>query len=194
VKVRGTFRRGLLAGLLGCATLAVVAPAANASDSWNSTSFDFGSRQVGTTSAPQAFALVATCDLGLPPPNPPLCTLPGGGAHNYGAITTTGPGFAIVPDTDVCNARNGLLITPVVGIVDVCTLEVTFKPTSAGTKTGTLTTTTSPSGNPISVALRGTGVAPLNGQGTTATPKKCKKKGKKRSASAAKKKCKKKKR
>jgi hypothetical protein len=84
--------------------------------------------------------------------------------------------------------------------VAVCTLQVTFQPTSGGVKNGTLSTTTSPSGSPLSVALTGIGVATGKKKtpGTTTTPgqttpKKCKKKGKKRSASAAKKKCKKKK-
>ena len=167
--------------------LAVAAPAANAADNWDRASQDFGSRSVGTTSDPQNFALVATCsaDSGFPAF---LCTTPPGGIHNYGAITTTGPGFAIVPNTDICNnTRSGVLVTPqFASSQDVCTVQVTFKPTSGGVKTGSLSTTTSPSGAPLKVALKGIGV----GTGSTTTAKKCKKK--KRSASAAKK-CKKRK-
>ncbi len=170
--------------------LAVAAPAANASDFWTVPSFDFGSRSVGTTSDPQTFALEATCStgLGIPFPNTDPCSP--SPIHDFGAITTTGQGFAIVQDTDTCNARNGRLVTPTFfpPTVDVCTLQVTFKPTSGGSKTGSLSTTTSPSGAPLKVALKGIGVG--NGAGTTTAKKKCKKK--KRFASAAKK-CKKKK-
>jgi hypothetical protein len=177
--------------------LAVAAPAASASDNWDRPSQDFGNQNVGTTSDPALqFALIAQCDAFAGPTL--FCTSPPNGVHNYGAITTTGP-FAIDPATDACNARGGVLLTPGASQpVDVCTLQVSFKPTSGGVKNGTLSTTTSPSGSPLSVALTGIGVATgKKTPGTTApgqtTTKKCKKKGKKRSASAAKKKCKKKK-
>jgi hypothetical protein len=126
---------------------------------------------------------VATCDV---PGVGNICTSPPGFVHGYGDITTTGSGFAIVPETDGCKARGGSLVTPLFGSTDTCTLEVAFKPTSGGVKNGTLTTTTSPAGLPVQVALKGTGIL----TGTTVAKKKCKKK--KRSASAAKK-CKKKK-
>jgi hypothetical protein len=164
--------------------LAVAVPAASAADHWDRPSQDFGNQNVGSTSDPQTFALVATCDADSGFPNF-VCTSPPSGVHQYGAITTTGP-FAIDPNTDVCNARGGVLATPqFASSADACTLQVTFKPTSGGVKNGTLSTTTSPSGSPLKVALKGTGIL----TGTQA--KKCKKK--KRSASAAKKKCKKKK-
>ncbi len=184
--MRRSLSRAICAVLLGGTMLAVAAPAANAADAWDRPSQDFGSRSVGTTSDPQTFALVATCsaDTGFPAF---FCTNPPGGIHSYGPITTAGVGFAIVPDTDGCNARGGVLVTSMfASSQDVCTLQVTFKPTSGGTKTGSLSTTTSPSGAPLKVALKGIGV----GTGTTTTAKKkCKKK--KRSAVAAKK-CKKK--
>ncbi len=187
--MRRSLSRAFCAVLLGGTMLAVAAPAASATDTWDRPSQDFGSRSVGTTSDPLQFALVAQCDAftgGLPPN---ACISPPNGVHSYGAITTTGP-FAIDPATDVCNARGGVLLTPFnTAPVDVCTLQVSFKPTSAGTKTGSLSTTTSPSGAPLKVALKGIGVG--NGTGTTTAKKKCKKK--KRSAVAAKKKCKKKK-
>lgn len=168
--------------------LAVAAPAANATDNWDRGSQDFGSRNVGTTSDPQTFALVATCSIGFGVPFPGTDPCNPSPIHDFGAITTTGQGFAILPATDACNARNGKLVTPTFfpPTVDVCTLQVTFKPTSGGVKTGSLSTTTSPSGTPLKVALKGIGV----GTGNTTTAKKCKKK--KRSASAAKK-CKKRK-
>jgi hypothetical protein len=186
--VNRSLSRAICAVLLGGAMLAVGVPAASAADNWDRASQDFGSRSVGTTSDPQTFALIAQCDAFGGFPTFP-CTSPTNGVHSYGAITTTGPGFAIVPDTDVCNARGGVLLTQSVGQpVDSCTLQVTFKPTAGGVANGTLTTTTSPSGTPVKVTLKGIGVAtPAT---TTPTKKKCKKK--KRSASAAKK-CKKKK-
>jgi hypothetical protein len=177
--------------------LVVAVPAASAADNWDRASQDFGSRNAGTKSDPAQFALVATCDAFAG--TALLCTSPPNGVHTYGAITTTGP-FAIDPATDVCNARGGVLITPAASQpVDVCTLQVSFQPTSGGVKNGTLSTQTSPSGLPLTVTLKGIGVATGKKKtpGTTTpgqtTPKKCKKKGKKRSASAAKKKCKKKK-
>jgi hypothetical protein len=170
--------------------LAVAAPAANATDVFAPGSFDFGNKNVGSTTSTDdrpTFIIQATCDAGTGFPSF-TCVSPPSGVHNYGAITATGPGFAIVPDSDVCNARSGVLITPLFPSVDTCTLQATFKPTSSGVKTGTLRTTTSPTGSPLIVTLKGTGIA--TGQ-TGQTGKKCKKK--KRSASAAKKKCKKKK-
>jgi hypothetical protein len=178
--------------------LVVAAPAANATDNWDRPSQDFGNQNVGSTSDPQTFALVATCDagFGIPPPNTDPCSNPPSGSHNYGAITATGPGFAIVPNTDACNAQGGVLVTPTFfpPVPAVCTLQVTFNPTSGGVKNGTLTTTTSPSGVPLKVTLKGTGIltGTGTGTGTGTTPKKCKKKAKKGSATAAKK-CKKKK-
>ena len=194
MKVRRRCRRGLLAGLLGGVMLAAAAPAANAADFWSEQSVDFGNQNVGTISDPHAFGLTATCDAFLPTLPPQQCISPApNGVHDYGAITTTGP-FAIDPATDVCNARNGRLLTLFnTQPVDVCTLQVTFKPTSGGVVNGSLSTTTSPTGAPLSVALKGTGIVRGNGQGPGTGKKKCKKKGKKRSASAAKKKCKKKK-
>jgi hypothetical protein len=188
MRVKRTLNRAICAALLGGSMLAVAAPAASAADSWSEPSHDFGNQNVGSTSEPQTFAITATCDAfsGIDL----HCDSPPGGVHNYGAITTTGP-FAIDPATDVCNARGGLLLTPGAGQpVDVCTLQIAFKPTSGGVKNGTLSTTTSPSGLPLTVTLKGTGI--LTGNGTTTAKKKCKKKKKSRLASSAKKKCKKK--
>ena len=194
--MKRTLGRAVCAAVLGGTMLAIAAPAASASDSWDRASQDFGNQNVGSTSDPLQFALVAQCDAFTPPAL--LCASPPNGVHNYGAITTTGP-FAIDPATDVCNAQSGVLITPGASQpVNVCTLQVSFKPTAGGVKTGTLSTETSPSGSPLTVALKGTGILTGKGNGTGTgtgtTKKKCKKKGKKRSASSAKKKkCKKKK-
>jgi hypothetical protein len=191
-------RRAPLIAFIAVLLVAAV-PAANAADFWDRPSQDFGNQNVGSTSDPLQFVLTATCDAFAPTLPPQQCLSPSpNGVHNYGAITTTGP-FAIDPASDACNARNGTLVTPnQFQPVDLCTLQVTFKPTSGGVVNGSLRTTTSPTGGastggpPLTVALKGTGIATGNGPGTT-VKKKCKKKGKKRSASAAKKKCKKKK-
>jgi hypothetical protein len=72
---------------------------------------------------------------------------------------------------------------------NVCVTQVTFTPTSAGTKTGSLDTPSGPD-----VALTGIGVATgKKTPGATTPGQTTTKKCKKRSASAAKKKCKKKK-
>jgi hypothetical protein len=190
MKVRGTFRKGLLAGLLGGVMLVAAAPAANAADFWDRPSQDFGNQNVGSTSDPLPFVLTATCDAfngGLPGA---ACLVPTGGVHNYGAITTTGP-FTIDPATDTCNGANGVLVTPTNFIpVAQCVLQITFKPTEGGVVNGTLSTTTSPAGAsstgglPLTVALKGTGIltgkgtGTGTGQGQTGKKKKCKKKKK----------------
>jgi hypothetical protein len=174
--------------------LAVTAGTASASDTWDRASQDFGNQNVGSTSDPLQFVMIAQCDAPAGPPPAP-CAVPGAGIHQYGPITVTGPGFAINPGTDVCNARGGVLQTPIFPSVDTCTLQVTFKPTSGGVVKGSLSTATSPAGVPLTVALKGTGIltgngngnGAGNGNGTGTTNKKCKKKGKKSSAVAAKK-------
>jgi hypothetical protein len=188
VKLQRTLRRGLCAGLLGSVMLVAAAPAANAALSWNPPTADFGNQNVGSTSDPRTFTLIATCDA---PGVGNACSNPPGGGHVFGTPTATGAGFAIVPDTNSCVAQ--VLVTPVFGVPASCVTQITFTPTSAGTKTGSLDTPSGPD-----VALSGSGVATgKGGQGTTTpgqtqTGKKCKKKGKKRSASSAKKRCKKK--
>ena len=60
---------------------------------WDRPSQDFGDQNLGSTSDPLQFVLVATCDAfnGFPGFT---CASPPNGVHQYGAITTTGP-FAI---------------------------------------------------------------------------------------------------
>jgi hypothetical protein len=177
--VRRTLSRAICAALLGGTMLAVAVPAANAALFWDTSSFDFGSRNVGTTSAPHTFGLTAICESSSGSP-PFLCTNPPFPGATFGTPTATGAGFAIVPETNSCVA--GFLPVPTLGASSACVTQVTFKPTSDGTKTGKLETPAGPA-----IALKGIGV----GTGTTTTTaKKCKKK--KRSAVAAKK-CKKRK-
>ena len=100
---------------------------------------------------------------------------------DYGATTATGSGFAIVPgDRRLQRPGRSPDYAPSSRRVDVCTTQVVFKPTSGGTKTGSLRPRPAHPA-PLTVALKGIGV----GTGTTTTAKKCKKK--KRSAVAAKK-------
>jgi hypothetical protein len=124
------------------------------------------------------------------------CISPPGGVHTTN-LGTTGSSFSL--GTTTCGlALNASASTPA-----TCTLNVHFTPTSAGAKTGSLTAGLAISGNDITAALSGTGVAPVTPpsgggdpsgsggtQGAVGGKKKCKKK--KRSATAAKRKCKKK--
>jgi hypothetical protein len=145
--------------------LAVAVPVASAVDTWDRPSDDFGNQNVNSTSNPRQFVLTASCDA-FDGSVFPQCIVPAGGVHNYGPITTTGP-FTIDPATNVCDALDDVLLTPNASQpVQQCTLQVTFKPTSGGVKNGTLSTTTSPSGAPLTVALKGTGILTGNGTGT----------------------------
>jgi hypothetical protein len=171
-----THGRKLLLSLLGsCAALAIAAPAAQAALTWNADTYDFGSANVGTAAAPKEFVLTATCDIGIP-----LCLVPLGGSHPFGAPAVTGAGFALV-EPNTC--ASGALSTPTQIDTAACTTTVTFTPTAAGATTGALNLPTGPD-----IALSGTGAAPAPG---TTKKKKCKKK-KKTAAAAKKKKCKKK--
>ncbi len=174
-------RKRLLLSLLGAAAaLAIAAPAANAGLAWSEPSYDFGSHEVGSPAPAKAITLVATCDgdTGFPVF---LCTVPGGGVHNFGLPAVSGEGFSLgTPNT----CASSVLVTPLgTSPPATCVVTVNFTPGSAGLKSGSVTLPTGPD-----IALSGTGVAPPQPAGKA---KKCKKK-KKSSASAAKKKCKKK--
>ena len=156
--------------------LMVVPSGAAANTSASPTTLNFGSRQVGATSPSKTVAITVDCTASISFPAP-LCVLPG--------IFIPPP--SITGDflqTNTCGAgisSSGL--TP-----GTCTFTVKFKPTAAGTRTGTLTTGTDVTGSsPAPISLSGTGVA--SGSGAVAGKKKCKKKP--RSAQTAKKRCKK---
>ncbi len=139
-------------------------------------SHDFGSVAIGNTSTPFAFTLRHTCtpQMGFPTycnPETPFIANP----------NTTGDFVVISED---CPA---VLPGPVfVGIEQACLINVAFRPTATGARSGQVRgdNTAFPSAN-----LTGTG---LPGPPAATPKKKCKKKKKKKSASAAKK-CKKKK-
>ena len=172
---KGFFACVLAIGVLGSA------PAAHATLSWNTTSFDFGEQEFGNASPAVTFVLTATCDATMAG----ACTSPPLGEHPVGAVSAPGDEFGV--ETTDCPI---ILLTPLGGST-VCTARVTFKPSSVGPKTGTLATGFGPQ-----VALSGTGVEEKGKGAGSGGGKKCSKKKKKgkSSASAAKKKkgCKKK--
>jgi hypothetical protein len=108
---------------------------------------DFGSLDVGITSAAQSLTLTNSG-------NAPL---------NIGSITTTGD-FAA---TNTCGAS----MAPNAS----CTVLITFKPTAAGARTGLLTIVDDAISGEVVMALSGTGstptltIAPAGGASTTAT-------------------------
>ncbi|MBL9016285.1 MAG: choice-of-anchor D domain-containing protein [Myxococcales bacterium] len=104
---------------------------------FNPTTHDFLTVNVGAASAPQQFTL---SNPGGSPIGP--LTLATGGANANQ--------FQIVAGTDTCT---GQTLLPTVG---TCTISVTFNPTSAGLKNGTLQAT-APSGT-FSATLTGTGI------------------------------------
>jgi hypothetical protein len=99
----------------------------------------FAARQVGTTSPAQAV------------------TIANGGttAAPIGSVTVSGD----YAQTNTCGGSLAAGAT--------CTVNVTFKPTATGTRTGTLTVASSAPGGPVTVSLTGGGT---NGVALTASP------------------------
>jgi hypothetical protein len=159
--------------IVGCLSLAALAGSAGtaAAATLTPSSATFGDQAAGTVSAPKTFTVTAEA---------PDTVLPL-------TVTTTGP----FQQTSNCPASIGFLTT------SSCTVNVRFAPQSAGTKAGTLSTTTLVLGGP-SASLLGTATVGNTGAKKCKKAKK-KKKGKKHSAASAKKhkkhkkKCKKKK-
>ncbi|PYU91478.1 MAG: hypothetical protein DMG25_14595, partial [Acidobacteria bacterium] len=109
-----------------------VAPAATLSP----TSLTFASQDVGATSAPQAVTL----------------SNPGSGPLSISSIAITGANSGDFAQTNNCGSS--------VAAGAKCTINVTFRPTATGTRTGTLTVTDNASGSPQTVSLTGIGVRP----------------------------------
>jgi hypothetical protein len=101
------------------------------------TSLTFGSTTVFTTSAPQTITLTNT----------------GSSQLNVSTVTVTGD-----------YAADGSSCIPSVAAGLTCSIVVTFTPTVAGTRTGTITITDNASGSPQTVSLTGTGAS--GGSGT----------------------------
>ena len=111
--------------------------------------FDFGAQPVGATSTPQIFTLTNNTNV----------------AVTFTSIATAGVSPAANTDfavaTDSCS--------PSVAAGAQCTVEVTFKPGAAASRTGTLTFTDSDSSSPQIVNLSGTGSATAPGVGLAPT-------------------------
>lgn len=155
-----------LPAVLAVAALGIAAPTAGAAVSLTPPSYDFGGQTVGTTSPPQTFTLSATCTnelLGV-------CILP---ASLIPAVSTS---------VDFAQTNNcpGLLLSAVYLSPASCSINVTFTPTAAGARLGTIT-----GASGLTSSLAGTGLAPPTPTPTPTTTttgqraaaiKKCKKK------------------
>jgi hypothetical protein len=173
-----SIRRSLCTFAVSAGLLGVGVPAAGAA-TFLPANHDFGNVQVGTTSAQQGFVLTNGACVGVP-----FCIGP---FTSTSPITTTGD-FAVA-NGDCPSAPFPLLI----GAGANCTTNVTFTPTAAGARNGTVSVggfTSNLSGTGVVPASPGAGGAQgvVGSQGGTGGKKKCKKGGKK-SAVAAKKKC-----
>ncbi len=121
----------------GSATLFVIRDTANQPPvvSLSPTSLNFGSQQVGTTSAAQTVTLTNT----------------GGSTLNFSSVTITGTN-----SSDFTDATCGTSLAAGAN----CTLSVTFKPTATGPRNAFLTITDDAVDSPQKVGLSGIGTAP----------------------------------
>ncbi|MGC9997852.1 MAG: choice-of-anchor D domain-containing protein [Terriglobia bacterium] len=103
--------------------------------SLTSTSIEFANQGVGSTSAPQSATLTNVGNANL----------------TISSIEVTGSNAADFTLTNNC----GSSLAP----ADQCTLTVTFKPSSAGTRTASLMFADNAAGSPQTVNLAGTGIA-----------------------------------
>jgi trimeric autotransporter adhesin len=112
-------------------TRSIVVIAANLNLNFNVTALAFGSEPLGSTSSAQTLIII----------NP-----------NGSAITITGIGSS----GDFSASANCPAIAP----FGSCSVNVTFRPSVAGARAGTLTVTDAQSNSPQSIPLTGTGAAP----------------------------------
>jgi len=112
--------------------------------SLSTTSVSFGNQLVGTTSAASAVTV----------------TNNGTASLTFTSIAVTGD-FAIAASGTTCNTS-----APVAASSN-CVINVTFTPTAAGSRSGSLTLTDNASGSPQVVGLSGTGTAPSVSLSTT---------------------------
>jgi hypothetical protein len=103
------------------------------------TSLNFGNEPVGSTSAAQTITLSNT----------------GTGPLTITSIAVTGTNSGDFAETNTCPASNSTLATGA-----NCTISITFKPTTIGSRTGSVSITDNAAGSPQSVSLTGTGVEP----------------------------------
>jgi hypothetical protein len=107
------------------------------------TGLDFGSLTTGATSAPQTVTL----------------SNPGTATTTLSGITSTSAEFAVQSNTCGSSLAAGAS----------CTVGVSFAPSAAGARTGSLTVASSAPGSPLAVGLVGTGVV-LTGNQATGKP------------------------
>jgi hypothetical protein len=173
---RTTVRVSILAAIAGAL---VAFPAGASATAFTSPgTLDFKSEPVGVASPPQTTALLVQCTnyIGFPVNS---CVT--------GAIDPLSVDIKTPADYSTTNTCPAVLAPGPLTAPNACTLTVTFKPTKAGPRDGTLSTgTTIGVGPGPTIALKGSGV----GQPGQTTKKKCKKKHKS-AAQTAKKKCKK---
>ena len=178
-----TVRMSLCAAAIAGALIVVPSAAASTTDS--PTNLNFGSQQVGSTSAPQTVAVTVTCTTSISFPTD-LCIVPGIFIPPPNLTGNAGD----FPQTNTCGAGiTNSTLSPL-----VCAFTVRFKPTNAGPRTATLVTGTELLGTaPAPVTLNGAGLSNpgSGGTGSTTGKKKCKKKPRS-TAQTAKKRCKKK--
>jgi len=127
-------------GTAGSVTVLEVAP--SSANLFSSTSYTFGPQAVGTTSAAQLVTLVNR----------------GASSLTVSSIVTSGD----FSETDNCLTASN----PPVPMGGSCTIQVTFTPTVAGTRTGQMIVTDSDPSSPQMVTLSGTGT----GAGLAVTP------------------------
>jgi hypothetical protein len=99
------------------------------------TSLAFGNQTVGTTSTARAVTLTNT----------------GSATLTITSIALTGTNSGDFAQTNTCGTS--------VGAGAKCTISVTFKPTAAGSRTASVSTTDNATGSPHTISLAGTGVA-----------------------------------
>jgi hypothetical protein len=150
--MKARITRRVLPAVFAVVMVGIAAPRAGAA-TLTPASHDFGSQAVGTASAPQPFILSASCSVEATL-DPAFC---GGSQRVTPAVSTAGD----FSQTNNCPAT----LRP----VEICTINVTFIPTAAGFRTGTLTAASG-----VTSSLSGTGVAVAAPR--KAAIKKCKKK------------------
>jgi FG-GAP-like repeat/Abnormal spindle-like microcephaly-assoc'd, ASPM-SPD-2-Hydin/Beta-propeller repeat len=99
-------------------------------------SLTYGNQSVGTSSAAQSVTLTDT----------------GTAALSIGGIAVTGSDSGDFTETNTCGAT--------VAAGANCTINVTFTPTTSGSRTAAIAVTNNAAGSPQTVALSGTGTAP----------------------------------
>ena len=136
-----TMRSGSASGLAFCCFLLVcLVPLAAAQPvvTFSPTSLAFGSVVVGQSSTPQTLTLTNT----------------GNATLNVTKVQITQPNAADFTETDNCAGQH-------IVAGGSCTINVTFTPTTIGTRSANVTVTDNAAGSPQKVPVNGTGLAPV---------------------------------